>query len=350
MPRTEGSVRRLPSLSAAPAPRAASGAWSCRQRRVLSGGTPSPSTSASGSAATSTAPSVSAAARPVVLRRRRADADGHGRVRRQADGGAALRHALDEPGRQDRRPGHRPAGEERRPAGRRLPGPGLGADRKVFDSSFDRGVPASFPIGVGQVIPGWDKALVGVNAGSRRRARRPARRRVRLCRSDLTPASRAPTRWCSWSTYSRAMTPRPAPTARRPRTSLTGLPTVTGAVDSKPTIKVPSGATRRPRPRRRPLQGDRRAGQGQQRSPSPSTSRSAGTTRPWPTPGPTKLPQRPERRASPASSSPFDQLVGVPVGSRVLLLIPAQTGQDAKTKSIAAVIDIVGAETSVGAK
>ena len=38
---------------------------------------------------------------------------------------------------------------------------------KVFDSSYTRGVPASFPIGLGQVIPGWDDALVGVNAGSR---------------------------------------------------------------------------------------------------------------------------------------------------------------------------------------
>ena len=38
---------------------------------------------------------------------------------------------------------------------------------KVFDNSYDRKVPASFPIGVGGAIPGWDKALVGVEAGSR---------------------------------------------------------------------------------------------------------------------------------------------------------------------------------------
>ncbi len=40
-------------------------------------------------------------------------------------------------------------------------------NEKVFDSSFDRGEPAGFPIGVGQVIPGWDEALVGKNVGSR---------------------------------------------------------------------------------------------------------------------------------------------------------------------------------------
>ena len=38
---------------------------------------------------------------------------------------------------------------------------------KQFDASWDRGQPATFPIGVGRVIPGWDKALVGQKAGSR---------------------------------------------------------------------------------------------------------------------------------------------------------------------------------------
>jgi peptidylprolyl isomerase len=37
----------------------------------------------------------------------------------------------------------------------------------VFDSSFDRGTPAAFQIGVGSVIPGWDKTLVGQKIGSR---------------------------------------------------------------------------------------------------------------------------------------------------------------------------------------
>lgn len=41
------------------------------------------------------------------------------------------------------------------------------ASMKVFDSSFDRGAPAGFVIGKGQVIPGWDKTLVGQKLGSR---------------------------------------------------------------------------------------------------------------------------------------------------------------------------------------
>jgi peptidylprolyl isomerase len=38
---------------------------------------------------------------------------------------------------------------------------------KVFDSSFSRKQLSAFPIGVGQVIPGWDKGLLGVPVGSR---------------------------------------------------------------------------------------------------------------------------------------------------------------------------------------
>ncbi len=38
---------------------------------------------------------------------------------------------------------------------------------KTFDSSYSRGRPATFPIGVKQVIPGWDKGLVGQPVGSR---------------------------------------------------------------------------------------------------------------------------------------------------------------------------------------
>ncbi|TPF97335.1 peptidylprolyl isomerase [Bifidobacterium sp. UTCIF-39] len=36
-----------------------------------------------------------------------------------------------------------------------------------FDSSFERHTPASFGIGVGQVIKGWDQTVPGHNVGSR---------------------------------------------------------------------------------------------------------------------------------------------------------------------------------------
>ncbi|WP_405102700.1 FKBP-type peptidyl-prolyl cis-trans isomerase [Micromonospora sp. NBC_01412] len=40
-------------------------------------------------------------------------------------------------------------------------------DGKEFDASWKTGQPATFGIGVGQVIKGWDQGLVGVNVGSR---------------------------------------------------------------------------------------------------------------------------------------------------------------------------------------
>lgn len=38
---------------------------------------------------------------------------------------------------------------------------------EVFDSSYGRGAPSTFPIGIGLVIEGWDAGLVGQRVGSR---------------------------------------------------------------------------------------------------------------------------------------------------------------------------------------
>ena len=41
-------------------------------------------------------------------------------------------------------------------------------DGSVFDNSWDRGEPISFPLGAGQVIPGWDQGFEGMKVGGRR--------------------------------------------------------------------------------------------------------------------------------------------------------------------------------------
>ena len=93
-----------------------------------------------------------------------------------------------------------------------LPRPGLrrqGALRRELLS----GEPASFPIGTGAVVKGWDQALVGVDGRQPGAARDPAGARLRRGRATRTPASRAPTRSTSSSTSS----PRPEPQAGESR-------------------------------------------------------------------------------------------------------------------------------------
>lgn len=44
----------------------------------------------------------------------------------------------------------------------------LAADGSEFDASWDRGQEFEFPIGAGQVIPGWDEGIIGMRKGGRR--------------------------------------------------------------------------------------------------------------------------------------------------------------------------------------
>lgn len=61
-------------------------------------------------------------------------------------------------------------------------------DGKVFDSSYDRGEPAKFPIGIGMVIPGWDEAIPGMRAGSEARLIIPSAKAYGAMENERIPA------------------------------------------------------------------------------------------------------------------------------------------------------------------
>ncbi len=212
---------------------------------------------------------------------------------------------------------------------------------KVFDNSYDRGQPAAFGIGIGKVIPAWDQGLVGVHAGSRVLLVVPPAKgygaggnsRAGIKGTDtlifVVDVVASVLRSAGGDPRAR-LEPVPGP-----------HPQVTGALGARPKLTIPKGL-------KQPTKvGSIVLARGTgvpikaglvvlQFEAVDWSSKSAGST--WqdglPQGVPVGVPQQP---------GVFDLLTGVPVGSRVLLLLPPRPaqGQSPASGAIAAVVDVV---------
>lgn len=210
---------------------------------------------------------------------------------------------------------------------------------KVFDNSYDRKVPAAFPIGTGNVIAGWDKALVGVKAGSRVELVVPPK--DGYGKQGNQQAGIKGTDSLVFVVDVIASYPKKG--AAEKSTPVTdvpaGLPQVSGKPGTEPTISVAKGTAPPAQPEVHLLAKGTgpKAAKGKlavvEYSAVDWTGKPLSSS--WQQ-GPQGVP------LGGPQPSPFDLLAGIPAGSRVLMTLPAQTGADPEVKSVAVVIDLLG--------
>lgn len=220
----------------------------------------------------------------------------------------------------------------------------------VFDNSYDRGTPSAFQIGVGAVVPGWDVGLVGVKVGSRVLLSLPpadgygsAGRAPDIGGADtlvfVIDVLEAYGKDAGGQTDA-AVQPPPA-----------NAPQVTGELGKPPTITIPAGLAEPTAPTANVLATGTGpaviagsvlaqyvvidwAGQPQGSTWPDEAAAAAGQGGT----GPMQVQIAPE--------SPLAGLIGVPVGSRVLVQLPGQTDpQSGQAQPAAAVVVDIVAQT-----
>jgi peptidylprolyl isomerase len=214
---------------------------------------------------------------------------------------------------------------------------------KVFDSSYRRGVPAAFPIGAGRVIEGWDKSLVGVNAGSRVVMVVPPKEGYGKQGNEQAGIKGKDSLIFVVDVIA-SYPKKAAPQKSTPVADLPAdLPKVSGAAGKEPEITVPAGTTPPKDPTATVLAKGTgpKAGKGklaivEYKAVSWNGKPLASSWGSGQGSGPQGVP------ILTGQANPFDLLKGIPAGSRVLFTLPAQTGADASTDSVAVVVDLLG--------
>jgi peptidylprolyl isomerase len=210
---------------------------------------------------------------------------------------------------------------------------------KVFDNSYDRKTPIATPIGAGQVIKGWDDALVGKKAGSRVLLVIPPAEGYGS--AGQSSAGIKGTDTLAFvvdivSSYSKANI---GDTKAAVQTVSTAPVTVTGALGARPKIAIAKGAK------------------------IPTAAKTVVLAKSTGAPikaGFVVLQYEAEYfnntladstfvRGQPQATSigvsgqanPFDGVIGVPIGSRVLITTPVQDSEG-NTTGVAIVADVIG--------
>jgi peptidylprolyl isomerase len=211
---------------------------------------------------------------------------------------------------------------------------------KVFDNSYDRHVATGFPIGAGKVIKGWDATLVGMKAGTRALLVIPPDQGYGAGGNQQAGIKGTDTLVFVVDILSSYVAKRGGDPNATLQTAPTGVPKVTGALGKQPSVTIPKG-TRLPTTLHTYLLAK---GHG------PTVKKGlvvvqyvavswvgadAGSTWKEGSGSPAAAPI-----GDPGSPTPFDGLIGLPVGSRVLILVPAKAG-DPVGSADAVAVDIV---------
>jgi peptidylprolyl isomerase len=227
-------------------------------------------------------------------------------------------------------------------------------DGKVFDNSYDRGAPSSFPIGVGGVISGWDKGLVGKKIGSRVLLSIPSADGYGPSGgNEQAGITKDDTLIFVVDLVSAAANDTPLD-ASVVKPSLPTKISVTGPLNAEPKVTVPAG-TKPPAKPVKPIVFALGKGKPIEKSSSiivryamfDYTGKKQVST--WD--GQPATQQSPAQPAAPAElqvgpgpngeAGPVDALAGIPVGSRVLVELPATKDQAGKPVNAFAVLDIL---------
>jgi peptidylprolyl isomerase len=209
---------------------------------------------------------------------------------------------------------------------------------KVFDNSYDRKTPIATPIGAGQVIKGWDDALVGKHAGSRVLLVVPPSEGYGSAGQSSAGIKGTDTLAFVVDIVSSYSKSNIGDTHAAKQAVTTAPVTVTGALGARPKITVATGAK------------------------TPSGAKTVVLAKSTGAPikagfvvlqyeaeyynntlaDSTFVRGQPQATTVGASgqANPFDGVIGVPIGSRVLITTPVQDSEG-KTTGVAIVADII---------